>query len=694
MRIALCFLCSVAQVGVADEVSSTYRYTDVIVVSGVYHARRDFDLPFAIDRIDATAIHDGQAGINLSESLARVPGIVVQNRQNYAQDLQISSRGFGARAAFGVRGIKLIADGIPASTPDGQGQAATFNLDVADHIEMLRGPAATLYGSNAGGVLQLFSRDGAGPLRVTVDEARGSDNLNKWQFSAEGGADNMGLLLNTSRLTTDGYRDHSDAQRDQTFAKFTFIADADSRASIVYNGLEQNNTDDPLGQTWAGYRAKPRSVVAAALIYNTRKSIDHQQLGANYERNIGAGTMQLTLYGGKRNVQQFLAIPKGVPSNETGDGGVVDFERTFGGAGMRWLQSTPLLSGELHGTAGVDFNRSSDDRLGFQNYVGPSLGVKGALRRDERDSASSLEPYLQADWTLQRWTFAGGIRRSWFRNDVDDFYLSNGDDSGSERDSATTGSLGVSYALTPVINTYFNIGRGYETPTLTEQAYALGDARGFNRGLQGASSTQFEGGAKMIIGRNARINLAVFQIDTDNEIVVAAASGGRTSYQNAGATRRRGVELGIDSQFNENWSASFSYTYLNAVYADAFTASSRLIDSGNRLPGVPTQSAFAEIAWQPHAGINTAFEAIYRDTVQVEDANIAKAAPAYTVLDWRAHWTQNLGQWVLQQTLRVDNLFDRQYVGSVIVNDANARYYEAAPGRTWYAALGASYRFN
>src|SRR5690606_2563642 len=136
---------------------------------------------------DRWQIRDGQLGINASEALNRVPGLVVQNRQNYAQDLQISSRGFGARSAFGVRGIKLITDGIPASTADGQGQAATFNLDTAERIEVLRGPASALYGSNAGGVIQLFSRDGQGAPTVGAQTLFGSDGLRRNRLNAEGG---------------------------------------------------------------------------------------------------------------------------------------------------------------------------------------------------------------------------------------------------------------------------------------------------------------------------------------------------------------------------------------------------------------------------------------------------------------------------------------------------------------------------
>lgn len=682
---------------------------DPSVVTGSRNESRSFDLPYSVDSIDAQQIQDGQLGINASEVLSRVPGLVVQNRQNYAQDLQISSRGFGARSAFGVRGLKLIADGIPASTPDGQGQAATFNLDTAERIEVLRGPAATLYGSNAGGVIQMFSRDGEGPPRIGAETLMGSDGLSKHHLSAEGAVDNVGFVLDASRMDTDGYRDHSAARRDQTFAKLNFQPDDDSKLALIYSSLEQNGTQDPLGQAWKDYKADPRSVSAGALNYNTRKSIDHQQLGMNYERYFGDATLQVTGYTGQRSVIQYLSIPKEItikgvlspnPPNERG-GGVVQFDRKFYGGGVRWLQPIHGVPGELTLISGVDFDQSRDDRHGYQNFSGNQLGVKGELRRDEIDTARSLDPYIQANWAIDRWTVQAGLRHSSMKLDVDDNFivpaLDNGDSSGSKTYQKNTPSLSVMYAFTPNLHGYVSAGKGFETPTQAELAYAPGDIEGFNFDLKPSTSKQYEIGLKARLGEGTRVNAAVFQITTEDELVISGSKDGRNSYQNAGRTLRRGFELGVESQLSEHWSANLAYTRLQATYDSDFTSGSgtslKQIDKGNYLPGVPQTSVFGELVWRPRDWVSTALEGMYRSQVYVEDTNQERAAPSYTVVNWRARFEQNIEHWTFHQTLRLDNLLDRQYVGSVIVGDNNRRFYEAAPGRSWYAGAGVQYRF-
>jgi len=664
---------------------------DPLVVTGAYAPTSTFDLPFSVDTVDLSHGPDGQLGVNLSEVLSKVPGLVVQNRQNYAQDLQISSRGYGARSAFGVRGIKLLSDGIPASTPDGQGQAATLNLDVADRIEVLRGPAATLYGSNAGGVIQMFTRDGQGPARVGAETTFGSDGFNKNHLSAEGGNDTAGFVLDASRLDTDGYRDHSAARRDQTFAKVNFKPDEDSRMALIYSSLEQNNTQDPLGQTWDAYKHDPRSTAAVAETYNTRKSIDHQQLGMNYERYFGDAMLQFNLYAGRRSVVQYLSIPRTVASNSQRGGGVVDFDREFHGGTLRWIQPVADVPGNLTFTVGADYDQSKDDRRGYQNFSGDQLGVKGELRRDEKDTATSLDPYLQAHWEIGNWTSELGLRYSTMEMRVDDHYLANGDSSGSKKYQQATPSLSVMYAVTPDLRGYVSVGKGFETPTQAEMAYAPGLAESFNFGLKPATSMQYETGVKYRLGERTRLNAAVYEIHTDDEIVVASATDGRTSYRNAGRTVRRGFEASLQSDLSEQWQTTLVYTRTDARYADDI---SQTIESGNRLPGVPLNNLYGELVWKPVSSISMGVEGQYRSKVYVDDSNNARAAPAYAVFNWRTRFEQHVGPWTFHQLLRLDNLFDRQYVGSVIVGDGNGRYYEAAPGRSWYAGAGLEYQFR
>lgn len=663
---------------------------DPAVISGSRSAERSFDLPFSVDSLDRRTISEGQPGINASEVLQRVPGLVVQNRQNYAQDLQVSSRGFGSRATFGVRGIKLIADGIPASTPDGQGQLATFDLDSAERIEVLRGPMATMYGSNAGGVIQLFSRDGEGPPQVSGGTAWGSDQLSRQRLSAEGGNEWGGFLVDSSRLDTDGYRDHSAALREQTFAKLHLYPDDDSRLDLSFSDFNQQS-DDPLGLTWDAYQADPRAAPAVAELFDTRKSIDQQQLGLNFERQFGAASLQSTLYAGTRRVVQYQSIPVAVQGNPKHAGGVIDFTREFHGGSLRWLQPVTTLPGEFEWVLGLDYDHSEDDRQGYENFVGSQLGVKGQLRRDELDRVTSLDPYLQANWRLGDWTLQAGLRHNRVEVEVDDHYRSNGDDSGSRTYRQNTPAFGVLYAFTPALHGYFSVGQGFETPTLSELAYSP-DAGGFNLQLDAATSLQYELGLKALFGEGTRLNAALFQIETDDELVVAGSSSGRSTYQNAAQTLRRGVELSLEQQWGEQWQASLAYTYLQATYDQDFSSAGRQIEAGNRLPGVPTTALYGELLWRPSETLSMAIEGLYRSKVYVEDSNQQRPTPGYAVFNWRLRHEQNLQQWTFGQTLRLDNLLDRDYIGSVIVAEGNGRYYEPAPGRNWY--LGADLAFH
>ncbi len=669
-------------------------HVPTVVVSATRTERASFDVPAAIDVLDTERIREGQLRINASESLAAVPGLVAQNRQNYAQDLQISSRGFGARSAFGVRGIRLITDGIPASMPDGQGQAATFNLDMADRIEVLRGPFSAIYGNHSGGVIQLFTREGLGRPTLESSASSGSDGTYKVDFSAQGTASGLGYALDSSRFHTDGYRDHSAATREQAHAKLTIRLDSGGKFTLVANGLRQKDTQDPLGATWTTWSrdprageidntdtASPKRTLAAR--YDTRKSIDHQQAGAIWEQALGSGTkLQLSAYAGNRQVIQYQAFSRAFQAPATQSGGVVDFDRDFHGGEARWQREVTLNGGKLTATAGIEYARSVDDRKGYENFNGPAFGVKGRLRRDEDDIVSSVDPYAQVEWRGERWQFIAGLRHSHMRVAVDDRFTSNGDDSGALRYSKTTPLAAVLYRLKPTLNLYASAAEGFEAPTLNELFYSPGGG-GFNFGLSPARSKHVEAGLKSVLAHDVRVDAAVFEVRTSGELLVDAASGGRTSYRNAGRTQRKGAELALDAALGAGFSSRVALTSLRATF-----------DNGARLPGVPRANAFAELAWRERAGRwRVALEAIASGKVYAEDSNQERAAPGYGLLNLRLTAAQEAGAWRISEFARLNNLADKQYIGSVIVGDANKRFYEGAPGRHWALGAGAQYRF-
>jgi iron complex outermembrane receptor protein len=707
-RIAIIALaCAAGSAGAAEPAvspSGEAAGIPVVIVTGSRAEHDSADFPAAIDVVGAQQIRDTQMRVNASEALVAVPGLVIQNRQNYAQDLQVSSRGFGARSQFGVRGVRLIADGIPATMPDGQGQAATFNLDMAERIEVLRGPFSVVYGNHAGGVVQLFTREGHGRPALESTVSGGSDGMWKVDVNAQGEYDGLGYVVDASRFGTEGYRAHSAARRDQGFAKLSVKPDASSKLTITAGSLSQDDTQDPLGVTWSTWERDPRAgeidatdtqVPKRTLAerYNTRKSIDHQQAGAAFEQRFGDDRLHLMAYGGNRQVIQYQAFSRAFQAPPTHSGGVVDFDRDFYGADLNWLFVRPLGGGKLSTTAGIAIDRSTDDRQGFENFIadqsGLRFGLKGALRRDEKDVLTDVDPYVQTEWQGGPWVLTAGLRHSRLKVEVDDRFTSNGDDSGTIDYARTTPVLGVLYKVERGLNLYASAARGFETPTLNELFYSSGGA-GFNFRLAPAKSRHLEIGAKTVLGSDIRIDVALYQVRTDDELVVDSSNGGRTSYRNAGETLRRGAEVSLDADLAAGWSARLALSALRATYETGFGA----VRPGSRLPGVPRASMYGELAWKDEDGrVGAALETIANGKVFAEDTNTERPAPGYAVVNLRIQARQEVERWRFKQFLRLNNLFDRGYIGSVIVGDTNKRYYEAAPGRQWMAGFTSEYRF-
>ena len=670
---------------------------DVIVITAERLRQSSFDAPAAISAVTRDVIDNGGPQVNLSEALNRVPGITVLNRQNYAQDLQLSIRGFGSRSTFGIRGVRLIVDGIPATMPDGQGQASNIALSSAQRIEVLRGPLAQLYGNAAGGVVQVVTGSDATVPTTTVRSAVGRDGLVKFGASFAAGGENDDVLLDGSIFHTDGYREHSQARRTQLNAKWEHRFGKESRISLVVNSLEQPTSLDPLGLTRAQWEANPRQAVAAAKTQDARKSVTQDQVGVVFEHALSEATsLTARLYGGTRTLDNALSIPLAAQTSATSAGGIVAFERGYSGLGLTLTHRVPLgASRALRLTAGIELDTMNEDRRGYLN----NGGVQGALKRNEHNTVDNRDAFAQAAWEFDGGlTATAGLRASRVKFKSEDHFIvaGNPDDSGGVNYSATSPVFGVAWRAAPSLNFYANAGQGFETPTFTELAYRP-VGTGLNTSLLASRGRHAEIGAKWKPAPDHRIDAALFNIDTRDEIVVDTNSGGRSTFKNAGRTRRSGVELAYAGNLGSDWRATLALSALRATFRDAFVSGSGAaavpIPAGNHLPGTPDRSAFAELAYAPArawGGFNAAIEVVHVGHLFVNDVN-SDSAPASTLVNLRAGLAQSYGEWTFTQLLRIDNAADKRYAGSVIVNEANGRYFEPAPPRGLMLALSAKY---
>ena len=670
---------------------------DPVVVTGSRSDQRSFDAPAAIQSVSREVIDNAGPQVNLSESLNRVPGLTILNRQNYAQDLQLSIRGFGSRASFGLRGIRLLIDGIPATTPDGQGQGSSVSLTSTDRIEALRGPLALLYGNSSGGVVQAFTRDAPDIPEFSSQLYTGSFGLRRtdWQYAGKVGQ--VGLVADYSTFETDGFRANSRAERQQFNGKLSWAPNDQTKVNVVFNHFDMPLAQDPLGLTAAQLAADPQQAGTNASAARVRKITRQSQLGSAATFRLDS-TQEITAraYVGTRSNLQYQA-------NSTW----VGLDRNYHGVGLQYAASTTVAALPVRWVAGYELDYSSEGRQGGTATVGEKSGAPPT--RDENNTAKNSDFFVQATTELsERFSLVTGLRASSVRLASSDNLLTDGDGSGSVRYRASSPVLGVTWHAADTLNLYANYGKGFETPTLAEVAYRPSNTATptalFNPGLGASRSRHYELGAKWLASAASRVDANVYQIDSTDEIVTASSAAGRTAFKNAPGTRRRGVELAANTLLGPNVSAQLAANWIDARFSQAYSNNTAAVASGNRLPGIPQHFIFSELAWSSRAmsgtpakgpaaqlGSRAGLELTRAGKLYANDVNTAQSA-GYTLLATRVShgWSLSaLGapQGVLTAYARIDNLTDRRYVGSVIVNQAVGQFYEPAPGRNYTLGL-------
>ena len=696
-----------------------------VVVTATKSAVNSFDLPVSIDVVNQSDIQDAQLKMNLSESLIRVPGITAQSRTQFSQDPQISTRGFGSRSAFGVRGLRIYVDGIPFSMPDGIGQPGNIDLGAVKAIEVMRGPFSSLYGNSSGGVIQLLTEDAPKTPEVSTEFLTGSYGTNRQNIRVGGTEGNVEYLVNYSNFETDGYRKNSEAKKEQFTAKLKFNFSDSTKLTMLANWMDMK-AQDPLGSSRNDITdvalfqpsafTNPKGVPNVAFTANTRVSRKNEQVGFNLEHAFDEkNSINLISYVGKRENTQFLSLYSStstVPFNTriaSGRASIID--RDFWGSEIRWNNKGLVFGRPYNLTAGYSYGRMEDDRQDVNATSGVMLTANASnLNRLETNIATNSDKYIQGQWSAtDKWDIHAGVRRTKVNLKVDDKFDSSygtyvagtpstykfRDSSGNLTFEKTTPVIGTTWKVSPELNLYANYGKGFETPNLIEIAYDnVTQGTGPNLDIKPSTSDNYELGMKAFVNENSRINIALFRTNTDKEIVVSE-SGAYATYKNAGKTKRQGLEVSADMQLPHNFGFYGAYTYLDAKFdSDFVSASNKTVESGNYIPGTYRNQVYGELSWrEPKLGFFAALEGRYNSKVYVNDVN-SDNAHSYAIFNLRTGFQQNVSNWRFSEFLRLENITDKDYMGSVRVNDyTNQRYFEAAPGVNWMLGVNANYRF-
>lgn len=639
-------------------------------------------MPLAAGRVGQDEIQLGRQQLGLDESLVNIPGLFFQNRYNFAQDLRISIRGFGARANFGIRGIKLFADDIPLTMPDGQGNVDSLDLGSAQSVEVIRGPVSAIYGSAGGGVINISTEQGPETPFLSGRFSAGAYDYRLAQAKAGGQTGKFNWFINLSATELDGYRAQSRYERSLLNSKFRYDFDDGSSLTAVFNAVDSPTAQDAGALNAAEVLLDRRQAVARNVQFDADEAVQQQTLGLVWRKALnGANDVLLRAYALQRDFQNLL--PFDVNSN--GQGGSVDLERKVAGLGGYWSWNKPLgEAGDNRLVVGFDVDQQRDLRQRFAN----NAGLAGALTTSQDEDVSSRSLFVEDAWAIARQlTLTAGARFDDMQYDVSDRTAGNG--SGETAFQQFSPMVSLAWSPSAQLNLYGNLSTSFDPPAITELANPNGPS-GFNQNLGPQTATNYEIGAKGWFTDRIRYELALFHIAVKDEIVPFELLGsGQSFFRNAGRSTHDGVEAGISLELVPGLTASAAYTGSDFTFKTFSEPGDKVFD-GRRIPGVPQQQFHLDLAWQPSSGFYAGWDLLYVGAFFADNANSVKT-DSYLVANLRAGYRWSSQRWELQPFLGVNNLFDENYMGNIRINAAFGRYYEPAPQRNVYAGVELRY---
>lgn len=647
---------------------------DEIQVSALRIATPSLQQPFSIATYRAGTLQETRQQLSLQEYLFQVPGLFSLNANNYAQDLRISIRGFGARSAFGIRGVKIVVDGIPETTPDGQGQIDNLNIGIIERMEVLKGPSSALYGNASGGVIQIYTRDNFEQNFLNAGVTFGSFNMQQYQLSGGLVQGNTRAILQGTHTRTDGYRMQSKLENTNFNARV--FHDFSQRSKINF---QLNYANSPIGDDPGGINANDviedrRQARDQNVRFRAGESVAQLKIGSQYEYEFD-DNKSLQFYGfySNRNFEGRLPI---------GGDGWIELQRAYYGQGGHFKTRKTLRNGSNTFQIGYEWAVQRDDRRRFAN----NEGVKGDLKLDQIEGFSAVGLYLLDHLSFNRWLFSFGLRYDWNRLTADDQFRIDGDQSGSRNLSALNPSLGINFEVTDNLHLYGSYRTSFETPSLSELSANPSGAAGFDPDLQSQKADNYELGFKGLLGNDLDFDLTFFHINTTNDLVPfeLEAFPGRTFFRNAGSTVRDGVELWLRYQLSRQFSLRGSYTYSDFKY-DEYSIDEEEF-SGKLLPAIPPHFLTLQAAFENESGLNLRLQHRWTAEFYANDANTA-TEPAYQVTDLSLSYRLLMKRTTMTPFLGINNIFDTEYSDNVRINAFGGRYYEPAPGINFYGGI-------
>jgi iron complex outermembrane receptor protein len=645
-----------------------------VVVTATRLPGKLVDLPFAVGSVGREDIQAGRQQLGLDESLARIPGIFFQNRYNFAQDLRIAIRGFGARANFGIRGIRIFADDIPLTLPDGQGSVDAIDLGSAQQIDVIRGPFSAVYGSASGGVINIRTEEGPETPFLSGRVNLGSYGFRQFQAKAGGQSEKLNWLANLSTTQLDGYRDHADYRATLVNSRFRYEFSETLNLTVLVNAVDSPRADDPGALNAAEVIADRRQAAPRNLLYDAGEELSQQTLGLSLRKKIG-GNQEFML----RNYYVHREFNNRLPFdiNSNGQGGSVDLDRKFAGLGGNYRWDLELGSHGNQLILGFDYDAQRDHRKRFAN----KLGQLGELTTNQDEDVTTTGFYIQDvfDLTADAALTLGG-RFDDVKYKVTDRTGSNG--SGERSFNEFNPMIGVNWTLRPAMNLYANISSSFDPPATTELANPEGPV-GFNQNLESQTATNHELGLKGLVRGRLRYELALFHINVRNEIVPFELEGsGQSFFQNAGRSTRNGLETALSMELAPGLNGSATYTWSDFEF-DEFLGLDGQNYAGNRIPGVPEHLFNFNLSWAHDSGFYSAWDLLYVGKFYADNANGVETDD-YLVSNLRLGFRRGGEKWSFEPFLGLNNLFDKKYIDNIRLNAGFGRYYEPAPERNIY----------